>query len=208
MSTGRTHDDKQLDTRERLLDGFEGQLLDSGYLGISTARLAAEVGIRRPSLYHHFPAGKEQLFSEVALRMIATDAQRVSGALAAPGGLRARLVALAMLHATDPRRSALEQRIYDATRHVSDETRTLVSTRYVEDLLAPVSALRRAAVDAGELRDLDPDFLMNAFFGMASAVQGIPDDVGMPPDERGPRRRTARAAAEQAVDVFLAGAAA
>ena len=75
-------------------------------------------------------------------------------------------------------------------------------------MLAPVSALMRAAVDAGELRDLDPDFLMNAFFGMASAVQGIPDDVGMPPDERGPRRRTARAAAEQAVDVFLAGAAA
>ena len=208
MTTSETHDDKQPDTRERLLDGFEGQLLDSGYLGISTAKLAAAVGIRRPSLYHHFPAGKEQLFSEVALRMIATDARRVSDALAEPGGLRARLVALAMLHATDARRSALDQRIFDATRYVSEETRTLVSTRYVEDLLAPVSELMRAAVDAGKLRDLDPDFLMNAFFGMAAALQGIPDDVGMPPDERGPRKRTARAAAEQAVDVFLAGAAA
>ena len=103
-----------------------------GYLGISTASLAADVGIRRPSLYHHFPDGKEQLFIEVALRMIDTNARRVAEALAVPGGLRAQLVALAMLHATDPRRSALEQRIYDATRHVSDETRTLVSSRYVE----------------------------------------------------------------------------
>lgn len=204
----RTTDQQQPTTRDRLLDGFEAQLLEAGYLGISTAALAAQVGIRRPSLYHHFPAGKEQLFSEVALRMIATDAQRVRDALAEPGGLRARLVALAMLHATDPRRSALEQRIYDATRHVSDETRTLVSTRYVEDLLAPVSESIRDAVAAGELRDLDPDFLMNAFFGMASAVQGIPEDVGMPPDKRGPRKRTARAAAEQAVEVFLTGAAA
>ena len=195
-------------TRQRLLDGFEKQLLDSGYLGISTAALAEEVGIQRPSLYHHFPGGKEQLYSEVALRMIDTDAQRVAEALAVSDSLRPRLVALAMLHTTDPRRSALEQCIYDATRHVSDDTRTLVSTRYVEDLLAPVNGMMREAVDSGELRDQDPDFLMNTFFGMASAVQGIPEDVGMPPDKRGPRRRSARAAAERVVDLFLTGAAA
>ena len=142
------------------------------------------------------------------MRMIAADGQRVADALAVPGGLRPRLVALAMLHARDPRRAALEQRIYDATRYVSDDTRTQVSTRYVEDLLAPVSAMMRRAVESGELRDLDPDFLMNAFFGMASAVGGIPEDVGMPPDRRGPRKQSAEAAAEQAVDVFLAGASA
>ncbi len=207
MAEAKT-DDAQANTRQRLLDGFEGQLLDSGYRGISTAALAEQAGIRRPSLYHHFPAGKEQLFSEVALRMIAADAKGVADALAVPGGLRPRLVALAMLHTSDPRRSALDGRIYDATRYVSDDTRTLVSTRYVEDLLAPVSALMRHAVESGELRDLDPDFLMNAFFGLASAVRDIPEDVGMPPDRRGPRKRSAEAAAEQAVDIFLRGAAA
>ena len=207
MTPART-DEGRPDTRERLLDGFEAQLLDAGYLGISTNALATAAGIRRPSLYHHFPGGKEQIFSEVALRMIATNADRVADALGTTGDLRERLVALAMLHVTDPRRSALEQRIYDATRYVSDETRTLVSTRYIEDLLVPVSRMMRAAVASGELRDLDPDFLMNAFFGMAAAVQGIPEDVGMPADRRGPRKRSATAAAEQAVDIFLAGAAA
>lgn len=201
------NDDKRTDTRERLLDGFEEQLLDAGYVGISTNTLAASVGIRRPSLYHHFPDGKEQLYAEVALRMIEENARRVDHALAASDDLRERLVALAMLHVTDPRRSALDQRIYDATRYVSDETRSLVSTRYVEDLLAPVSSVMREAVESGELRDVDPDFLMNAFFGMASAVQAIPEDVGMPASQRG-RQRPARAAAEEAVDLFLTGAAA
>ena len=52
-----------MDTRTRLLDGFEAQLLDAGYLGVSTAELAQQAGIQRPSLYHHFPNGKHQLFS-------------------------------------------------------------------------------------------------------------------------------------------------
>ena len=195
-----------MDTRTRLLDGFEAQLLDEGYLGVSTAELAQQAGIQRPSLYHHFPDGKQQLFTEVAMRMIEADAARVTDALASSDELRSRLVELAMIHADDPRKATLWQRIYDGTRYVDDETRTLVSTRYVEDLLRPATALMRTAVEDRELRDLDPDFLMNAFFGMATVVQEMPPDVAMPVDKRPARRQTARELAEQVVDVFLAGA--
>ena len=195
-----------MDTRTRLLDGFEAQLLDEGYLGVSTAELAQQAGIQRPSLYHHFPDGKQQLFTEVAMRMIEADAARVTDALASSDALRSRLVELAMIHADDPRKATLWQRIYDGTRYVDDETRTLVSTRYVEDLLRPATALMRTAVEDRELRDLDPDFLMNAFFGMATVVQEMPPDVAMPVDKRPARRQTARELAEQVVDVFLAGA--
>lgn len=194
-------------TRSLILDGFADQLLESGYRGISLKAIAEAVGIRRPSLYHHFPNGKEQLYTEVALRMIETDAARVQEALSAPGGLRGRLGALALLHADDPRKIALDQRIYDATRYVSDETRTVVSTHYVEGLLAPVNALMAEAVAAGELRDLDPDFLTSTFFGMAQVVQGIPEDTAMPPDKRsGPPPATADLA-EGVVELFLSGAA-
>lgn len=194
------------DTRERLLDGFAEQLLERGYRGTSLEALAKAVDIRRPSLYHHFPGGKEQLYTEVALRMIEEDADRLAAALAVSDQLRPRLQALALLHADDPRKQALDQRIYDATRYVSDETRTLVSTRYVDGLLVPVNRMMAAAVKAGELRDLDPSFLTSTFFGLAGAVPGIPDDVGMPPSKRGPRRQTAEQAATAVVDIFLKGA--
>jgi AcrR family transcriptional regulator len=195
-------------TREQFLDGFADQLLESGYRGISLKTIAEAAGIQRPSLYHHFPDGKEQIYTEVALRMIETDAARVQQAISTPGGLRDRLGALALLHADDPRKIALDQRIYDATRYVSDETRTVVSTRYVEGLLAPVQAMMASAVAAGELRDVDPDFLTSTFFGMAQVVEGIPEDVAMPPDKRGGPRPTTADLANGVVELFLSGAAA
>lgn len=193
-------------TKEQILDGFADQLLESGYKGISLAEIATSIGIKRPSLYHHFPDGKEQIYTEVALRMIDSDAARLQNALTGSTVFEERLVSLAMLHSDDPRKIALDQRIYDATRYLSDETRTLVSTRYVNGLLSPVNELMAEAVAAGKLRDLDPDFLTTTFFGMAQVVQGIPDDVAMPPDKRGGRSPAATELAKGVVELFMHGA--
>ena len=195
------------DTRERILAGFTEQLLEVGYLGISLDRITAAIGIRRPSLYYHFPDGKEQIYTEVALRMIDQVSQRVTAAVEAPGGLRPQLQALAMIHADDPRTAALDQRIYDATRHVSDATRAEVSTRYVQGLLVPAERLMAAAIADGQLRPADPGLLMNAFFGLVQAVQAIPEDLGMPPELRGGAGPSRVELASQVVELFLHGAA-
>lgn len=195
-------------TRERILDGFSDQLLEYGYRGISLQSITDAVGIKRPSLYHHFPEGKEQIYIEVALRMIDADAARVTAAITENHTLESRLLALAMLHTDDARKAALDQRIFDATRYVSDDTRTLVSTRYVQGLLEPARQLMEDAVRSGELRNEDPELLMQTFFGMASAVPGIPEDVGMPPGKRGGRRPEIEVLAARVVTLFLEGAAA
>ncbi len=195
-------------TRDQILDGFAEQLLEVGYRGISLQAITDSAGIKRPSMYHHFPGGKEEIYVEVASRMIDGDAAAVTAAIADNDTLPDRLVALAMLHTDDPRKAALDQRIFDATRYVSDETRTLVSTRYVEGLLTPVRKLMADAVAAGELRDEDPGLLMEAFFGMATAVPALPEDVGMPPDKRGGKRPAATEMARRVVTLFLEGAAA
>lgn len=194
-------------TKQKILDGFADQLLEYGYRGISLKTITEAAGIKRPSLYHHFPDGKEQIYAQVALRMIEDDIARLESAMAVEGGLREQLLALAMLHTDDARKVALDQRIYDATRYVSDETRTKVSSRYVEGLLTPVRNLMAAAVGDGLLRDIDPELLMQTFFGMTSAVQDIPEDVGMPAAQRGGNRPQAILIAEQVVDLFLEGAA-
>ena len=63
-----------------------------------------------------------------------------------------------------------------------------------------------AAVAAGQLRNEDPQLLMETFFGMAGAVQGIPDDVAMPPDKRGGSRPSVDEMARRVVALFLEGA--
>lgn len=194
-------------TKERILAGFAEQLLEVGYKGISLQAITDAAGIKRPSMYHHFPGGKEEIYTQVAQQMIDADAALVATALAEPT-LERRLVALAMVHTDDPRKAAFDQRIFDATRYVSDETRTVVSTNYVNGLLAPVRAMMADAIASGELRDEDPGLLMEAFFGMANAVPALPDDVGMPPDKRGGQRPAKNEMAERVVALFLTGAAA
>jgi AcrR family transcriptional regulator len=195
-------------TKERILNGFAEQLLEVGYRGISLQAITDNVGIKRPSMYHHFPGGKEEIYAEVAQRMIDADAALVAAALSDHENLADRLAALALIHTDDPRKAALDQRIFDATRYVSDETRTMVSTNYVNGLLTPVRSMMADAIAAGQLRAEDPGLLMEAFFGMANAVPALPEDVGMPPDKRGGQRPAKTEMAERVVALFLEGASA
>ena len=195
-------------TKDQILDGFAEQLLEVGYRGISLQAITDDAGIKRPSMYHHFPGGKEEIYTEVARRMIDADAALVDAALSENETLEDRLIALAMVHTDDPRKAALDQRLFDATRYVSDETRTEVSTNYVNGLLTPVRSMMADAIATGQLRDEDPGLLMEAFFGMANAVPALPDDVGMPPDKRGGQRPAKTEMAERVVALFLEGASA
>ena len=193
------------DTRSRILEVFSGLLAGSGYLGVSLDAVAAETGIRKASLYHHFPAGKEEMYQAAALAYIGHGSAQVAQALAGATSLEGRLVELALLH-TDPDSGGpeLDQQVYDATRHVSDETRTVVSTAYMQGMIGPVAGLMQQATQSGELVG-DPDFLAWSFLHLAQGVAPLPDDVAMPPEHRGPSPDV-RSRAEAVVRLFLDGA--
>ena len=163
------------DTRALILDAFAAQLAAAGYPGVSLVAVAREAGIRKPSVYHHFPGGKEEVFTAVALRFIDDLARRVQGAVAVDGGLAERLTGLATTAAEHgPRDVSFEQRVWDALDQVAESTRTLVMQRYAEGVLGPVVSLFEQAVEAGEVHG-DPGMLMNAFLHLARAAG--PDDA-------------------------------
>lgn len=66
------------DTRSSLIDAALGLVRRQGYAAFSYADLAAEVGIRKPSIHHHFP-NKEDL----GVAMVAAYAERVTERLRA-----------------------------------------------------------------------------------------------------------------------------
>ena len=158
------------DTRSQILDAFSEQLAAVGYQGVSLVAVARTVGIQKPSIYHHFPAGKEELYAAVALRFVEDLRARLAAALATEGPLEEKLRALAVVSAEHtPRAISFEQRVYDALDLVSEETRTDVSQRYVDGVLNPVAELFRGAVEAGDVAG-DPWFLMNAFLHLVRAT--------------------------------------
>lgn len=179
----------QTDTRSQIMDAFTDQLAATGYPGISLVEVARTVGIRKPSIYHHFPGGKEDLYAAVAERHIEDTSARMRAALDSDGPLTHRLIALAKATADDNGTVSFEQRIYDTLGQVSETTKNRISDLYVNRLLEPVVDLFAGAVEDGEVNG-DPQFLMNAFLHLTRA-----SDLDSRPDN-----------AERIVSLFLDGA--
>ena len=77
-------------TTAALLAAARELFAERGYAGVGTEEIVQQAGVTRGALYHHFKAGKEELFQAVLVQVSADTAKRVMRAAAAVEGLRSR----------------------------------------------------------------------------------------------------------------------
>lgn len=156
-------------TRERAVQQADALLTSGGYAAMSLEAVAQAIGIRKPSLYHHFPRGKDELFIAVVERRTALDGALMAQAITGVPDTFAQLRAIA-LHFNEVAQARPYHALIDMTAHLPEQHRAFVHRLIDERVMVPVRAVIAEGVARGELRRCDPDLAALAFVMLMASL--------------------------------------
>jgi AcrR family transcriptional regulator len=159
-------------TRERILEATATMLHERGFLGLSLEEIAASVGIRKASLYHHFPKGKEQICLELVEQLLNRDEHDLQRALENAATGEARLEAMAGWIFSSP--LSTESMLRDAMRFMSAAHQATIGAGFMRQLFAHVHEIFLKAVESEEFVVEDPELAAWAFLGMVTELSDKP----------------------------------
>ena len=147
-----------------------------GYHGTSTREIARRVGIRQPSLFHHFPT-KRHILAELLERDLVPTLERLRRHRRAEPAVRLYAYLLEDV-------AALVEYPFDVRGLYNDEVLATeafaAQSRLRRRLREETAALVAAAVEDGTYRDVDPRFARRVITGMlldtiwaSSAREGV-----------------------------------
>jgi AcrR family transcriptional regulator len=191
-----TQSNDNSEARERVLDAAERLFAERGYKPVTLRDIAAEVGIRHTSLYHHVPEGKEQLFIEVTERNLARHRQGLTTAIArAELEVQAQLRAVADWLLSQPPLDTVRM-TYSDMPAIDVSHRVRLSDLAYESLVGPVAEALLAAQNRGEIAHHDMWLVAGGLVGMIGSLHSIPEEET--PDIR-------RTVAYEMLDILLRG---
>ena len=150
------------DTAERALEQAEKLLVRGGYSALSLDAIARALDIRTPSLYHHFPGGKEELLLAVAERRTVEDSVRLRERMKADADPVDKLRAVAGYFATLSGHH-LRHALAESRKELSPAARRKLQAHYAALIEAPLIALVEDATARKQFRPCNPVAAVRAF---------------------------------------------
>ncbi len=168
-------DTPNTEARERVLDAAERLFARKGYAAVTLRDIAADVGIRHASLYHHAPGGKEQLFVEVTERNLERHYRGLTQAIAdAEPNIRARLHAVAAWLLSQPPMD-LVRMVHSDMPAIDPAHAERLSLKAFESMLAPIGDMLEEAARRGEIVHEHPGLIGGGIFGMIVSLFAVPE---------------------------------
>jgi TetR/AcrR family transcriptional regulator, biofilm operon repressor len=154
-------------TRQAILDAALGLFADKGYFGTSLRDVARAVGIRESALYNYF-VGKEALFEALLEAESAVKVERLSEILDAPVTdgrvVLDDLASFIIDRFVVPRQQQLFRILMSDGMRLAREGRINLHER-MSSTRPHLEEIMRRLIDAGFLRDVDPEMLVMQFIG-------------------------------------------
>lgn len=156
------------DTRALALGAARDLLHQYGYLGVSMDAVAERVHVKKASLYHHFPEGKEQLVLLIADGAISEGGEGITQAIEAHTIARQRFIAIATYIFSGT--VQIGQVLRDALRFMSEEHQRRVYEQSYRQHYPQVLRVMDEGVETDELRAHDTRRSAWAFLDLASEM--------------------------------------
>ncbi len=178
-----------------MLDVAERQFTERGYTAVTLRDIAAELGIRQASLYHHVPGGKEELYVEVMERSMERHRQGLTAAIAAAGVvLEDQLHAAAAWLLSQPPINLARMSRSDMPAIEPQRARALTLATY-RALLHPLQRLFEESQENRGIRWCDAMLLAGSFIAIIEGIHDGSKYTTIPPQQM----------AAQMIDVLLNG---
>lgn len=157
-----THSPDRSSTRQRILEAAAALFARRGFHGTSTRDIAAEVGVRQPSLFHHFPT-KQAMLAELLDLDLQPALERIRRHHYAPPAVRLYAYLLEDV-------AALVASPFDVRGLYNDavlEDDDLADQRRAREALhTEMRNLVSAGIESGDFRQVDPEVARQMMTGM------------------------------------------
>jgi AcrR family transcriptional regulator len=170
-----------------------------GYAAVTLRDIAAAVGIKHTSLYHHVPGGKEELFVEVVERNLVRHRHGLAESIdRADANLRARLHAVADWFLSQSPMDLVRMTQSDIPSLSSEAADRLIKLTY-QSILIPVEEVLRDAYRSREIDNPDFGLVAGGVVGMIQSLFSVPEQAV---------RRSREEMGRELIDVVIDGIAA
>lgn len=186
----------QESSRLRVVAVAERHFSDRGYKAVTLRDIADDLGIRQASLYHHFPAGKEELFVEVIERAMERHANGLRAAIdSAPLDVERQLQSVARWMLSQPPID-LARMVRSDMLEISEPERHRLMQTALHSLILPIEEVFDRGVEREGLRKVGHNRLLASSF--LAIIETVQVSVRF-------TSRTAEAMADEMISVLMNG---
>lgn len=154
--------DRDIDMRAAATEAALRICADVSEGGFTMDRVARALGVRTPSLYHHFPGGREELIVAVVDCCSAADGKAIAEIVDGPHDSITALHLIARHFAGAIDRHPYRQ-LTELRERLSPETRDQIQRRFSQQVERPLIEIVGRAVEQRRLRPMDPEFFVRSF---------------------------------------------
>ena len=159
------------DTKKRVIEEAKRLYLIGGYNHLSMDKIAEILGLKRPTLYYHFPGGKEQLLVETIEAFIKEQIAVWSSAIQAGYDTRSRLrniLDTVIDYPLPENKLSLLVELWQLGEKV--KAATIQTYEQISKLMFEVF---QEGMDKGEIRQVEPELALASFMALYDQIENM-----------------------------------